>query len=143
MVVKQMSIFMENKPGQLAELTDVLNANNIDMRAMSLAETEDFGILRLIVDDTYRTACVLKESGYVFSMTSVLAVAIPDEPGGLTKVLNVLKKQEINVDYAYAFTARIKDMAYMIFRVGDNDIAKEALKQAGIQLLSQEELDKI
>lgn len=137
MTVKQMSIFLENKTNQLAELTNLLNANGIDMQALSLAETTDFGILRLIVNDTYATSCLLKDNGYVFSITPVLAVAISDEPGGLTKVLNILGENEINIEYAYAFTSRIKDVAYMIFRVEDNDKARDVLRNNGVKLLTE------
>jgi len=143
MTVKQMSIFLENKTNQLAELTNILNANGIDMQALALAETTDFGILRLIVNDTYTTSCLLKDNGYVFSITPVLAVAIPDEPGGLSKVLDVLGTNEINIEYAYAFTSRVKDVAYMIFRVEDNDKARDVLRENGIKLLTQEKLNEL
>ena len=141
MSVKQISAFVENKPGQLAKFTEILNNHGIDMRALSLAETEDFGIVRIITDDSYKTATVLKDEGYIFSITSVLAVEIPDTPGGLYKVLDVLKEKDINVDYMYAFTARKQDVAYMIFRVADNDAATEVLKQNGIHLLEPDDMD--
>ncbi|MEA5002293.1 MAG: acetolactate synthase, partial [Christensenella sp.] len=102
MTVKQISVFLENNAGQLAELTKVLDQNGIDMRALSVAETRDFGILRLIVDDSYKTATVLKDAGYICSITPVLAVAIPDEPGGLHKVLTILGDNKINLEYTYA-----------------------------------------
>jgi len=143
MTVKQMSIFLENKPGQLAELVHELNKNNIDMRAMSLAETTDFGILRLIVNDTYETACVLKNSGFVFSITPVIAVAIPDETGGLTKVLEILCQNNVNVEYAYAFTSNKTNGAYMIFRVTDEAQAAKVLAQNGINLIKQDEISNI
>ena len=141
MAVKQISAFVENKPGQLAKFTEVLNNHGIDMRALSLAETEDFGIVRIITDDSYKTACVLKDEGYIFSITPVLAVEIPDTPGGLYKVLSVLKEQGINVEYTYAFTARKQDVAYMIFRVTDNDAAAEILRKNGISLLELNDID--
>lgn len=140
MSVKQISAFVENRPGQLAKFTEVLNNHGIDMRALSLAETEDFGIVRIITDDSYKTACVLKEEGYIFSITDVIAVEIPDTPGGLYKVLSVLTAEEINVDYMYAFTARKQDAAYMIFRVTDNERAATVLKSNGIHMLDQEEM---
>ncbi len=141
MAVKQISAFVENKPGQLAKFTEVLNNHGIDMRALSLAETEDFGIVRVITDDSYKTACVLKDEGYIFSITPVLAVEIPDTPGGLYKVLTVLQEQGINVEYTYAFTARKQDVAYMIFRVTDNDAASDVLKKNGISLLEFDDID--
>ena len=95
MTVKQISVFLENKPGRLAELTDVLSQNEIDMRALSLAEAADFGIARAIVDNTYKASTVLKDAGYVFSITKVIAVVIPDELGGLSRVIRLLGEKEI------------------------------------------------
>ncbi len=140
MTVQQISVFVENKPGQLAEFSNILRKNDVDMRALSIAEAKDFGILRIIVDDSYRAACVLKEAGYVFSMTKVIAVAVPDEPGSLFNILDILKENGINLEYTYAFITRKTDTAYMIFRVADNDKAIEALSSKGIRLISQDEL---
>ena len=143
MTVQQISVFVENKAGQLAEFTTLLRENRIDMRALSIAETRDFGILRVIVDDPYKAACVLKEAEYVFSITQVLAVAVPDEPGSLFTILNILKDAGINLEYFYAFITRRKELAYMIFRVADNEKAIEALTARNIQLLDQEELSEL
>ncbi len=143
MTAKQISIFLENKPGKLSEFTKILEQNNINMRALSLAEAEDFGILRLIVDDSYKAACVLKENSYIFSITPVLAVGIPDRPGSLVKVLDLLGDNGVNLEYTYAFTTRKKDMAYMIFRVTDNEKAIEVLTKNGIQPICQSELSKL
>ena len=103
MSIKQISIFLENKPGALYAMTGVLAQHNVDMRALSLAETKDFGIVRLIVDNVYEATTVLKDAGYVHSVTPVLGVAIPDTPGGLNKVLQVLTNAKVNVEYMYAF----------------------------------------
>lgn len=143
MTVKQISVFIENKPGQLSEFTKLLEKNNINMHALSLADAEDFGILRLIVDDSYNTACVLKEAGFVFSITPVLAVEISDRPGSLVHVLEVLGENSVNLEYTYAFTTRKKEMAYMIFRVTDNEKAIEALSQSGVKLVCQHELSEL
>ena len=140
MSVKQISAFVENKPGQLAKFTEILNTHGIDMRALSLAETEDFGIVRIIPDDSYKTACVLKDEGYIFSITDVIAVEIPDSPGGLFKVLSMLNEKNVNIEYTYAFTARKQNAAYMIFRVTDNDAATEVLKANGIKMIDQDDL---
>lgn len=140
MTVQQISVFLENKSGQLAEFVDVLRKKGIDMRALSVAETRDFGILRVIVDDPYETACVLKEAGYIFSITQVLAVAVSDEPGSLYHILDLLKENNINLEYTYAFITRNKDLAYMIFRVEDNDKAISVLTADNVRLISQEEL---
>ena len=143
MTVKQISVFVENKPGQLAEFAALLRQNNIDMRALSIAETQDFGILRIIVNDSYKTACVLKDEGYVFSIIPVLAVAVPDQAGSLYEILKVLGDSGINLEYTYAFITRKKDLAYMVLRVADNDKAVQVLTQNNIQLITQEELSEL
>lgn len=143
MTVQQLSVFVENKPGQLAEFCKLLRENQIDMRALSIAETKDFGILRVIVDDSYRAACVIKDAGYVFSMTKTIAISVPDEPGSLYRILDILKDADINLEYTYAFITRKKDTAYMILRVADNEKAIEALTNNGVHLVSQEELSEM
>ena len=143
MTVKQISVFVENKPGRLAEMDALLGQQDIDMRALSIAEAEDFGIVRIIVDDAYNTAQVLKEAGYVFSITPVLAAAIPDEPGGLSRILDLLGENGINLEYTYAFIAREKGLAYMIMRVTDNEKAIEVLSKQGIRLVCQHEIAEI
>ena len=103
MNVKQISVFLENTPGSLHAMTTTLARNNIDMRALSISETSDFGIARIIVDDVYKTATVLRDAGYIHNVTPVLGVAIPDTPGGLNQVLLALNEAGINVEYMYAF----------------------------------------
>ena len=144
MSVKQLSVFLENRPGALYGMTGILSQNKIDMRALSVAETRDFGILRIIVDDPYKTATVLKDAGYVYNITPVLGVAIPDVPGGLNKVLQVLTDARINVEYMYAFLGG-KDVshAYMIFRVEDNNAAAEALASRGIKTLEEADIQRM
>ena len=143
MTVKQISVFLENKPGRLYELTKVLRENQIDMRALSIAETPDFGILRLIVDDSYKTACVLKDAGYICSITPVLAAEVADEAGGLEKILEILGENDINLEYTYAFITRKKGTAYMVFRVQDNDRAIEILSQNHVHLICQDEFSDL
>lgn len=140
MTVKQISVFLENKPGRLVELTDILSANHIDMRALSLADTKDFGILRIIVDDPDTTARVLREAECVFSVAPVLAVAIPDEPGSLSRILHILAENEINLEYTYAFITRREECAYMILRVEDNEATAAVLAASGVKLATQEDL---
>ena len=144
MSIKQISVFVENKPGALSAMTQVLAEQGVDMRALSLAETKDFGIVRLIVDNVYEATTVLKDAGYVHSVTPVLGVAIPDTPGGLNKVLQVLTNAKVNVEYMYAFLGgKDVDHAYMIFRVADNAAASAALAAQGIQVVEQEEIEKL
>ena len=141
MSVKQISVFLENKPGKLYAMTEVLAREQIDMRALSLAETKDFGIVRIIVDDVYKATTVLKDEGYVHSVTSVLGVAIPDVPGGLSQVLQVLGEADINVEYMYAFLGgKNANHAYVIFRVQNQAAAVSALSAQGIRLLDQDQI---
>ena len=141
MSVKQISIFVENRPGAMHEMTNVLAENKIDMRALSLAETEGFGIVRIIVDDAYEATTVLKDAGYINKLTPVVVVAIPDETGGLNKVLQLFTDNEINVDYMYAILGG-KDIneAYMIFKVDDPKKAESVLRAKGIRIVQQEEM---
>ena len=143
MSMKQLSVFLENRPGKLYELTKLLADNGIDMRAFSLAETSDFGIARVIVDDLYKTTTVLKDAGFVHSVSSVLAVAIPDVPGGLSQVLSVLAAENTNIEYMYAFLGARAGSAYMIFKVAGHHKAAVALGAAGIRLVDQDELSEL
>ena len=143
MTVKQISVFVENKAGKMAELTDYLQQHQIDMRALSIAETKDFGIVRMIVDDPYKTSCILKESGYVSSITPALAVEIPDEPGSLVRILKILGDGGVNLDYMYAFLTRKKSTAYMVLRVADNEKALEILGKQGVHAISQDEISEL
>ena len=144
MSMKQISVFVENKPGALYALTAVLAQGQIDMRALSLAETKDFGIVRLIVNDLYKATTLLKDAGYVHSLTPVVGVAIPDVPGGLNRVLQVLTDAKVNVEYMYAFLGgKDVDHAYMIFRVADDKAAETALVSRGIQVLDQEQVERL
>ena len=121
---------------------DVLSENEIDMRALSMAETTEFGIIRVIVSDPAKTSSVLKDNNYISAITPVLAVAVPDKPGSLYEILDILKKGDINIEYTYAFITRKKDYAYMIFRVDDKktQAAAELLSKSGALLVSQDEI---
>ncbi len=144
MNIKQISVFLENKPGALYAMTGVLAQNQVDLRALSVAETKDFGIVRMIADDVYKATTVLKEAGYIHSITPVLGVAIDDVPGGLNRVLQVLTDAQVNVEYMYAFLGGKKaDHAYMVFRVENNEAATAALGARGIKTVEQEEMDTL
>lgn len=140
MTVKQISIFVENKIGNLAEVTKVLSDAGVSLHAISLADTKDFGVLRVIVDDSYLAATTLKEHGYIFSITKVLAVAINDEPGSLYHILTLLEESKINLEYLYDFNTRKSDYAYLIFKVDDVEEAIEVLTKNKVRLLCQEDL---
>ena len=144
MSVKQISVFLENKPGSMMAMTDTLAEHNIDMRALSLAEASDFGIVRVIVDDVYAASNVLKEAGFVHNIASVLGVCIPDEPGGLHQVLQVLDETGANVEYMYAFLGGASaEHAYMIFRIQDRKAAAAALRAKGIRVVDQEHISQL
>ena len=143
MTINQISVFLENKPGQLAEFTRLLEKNQIDMRALSIAETQDFGILRLIVDDPYNTVNVVKEAGFICAITPVLAVEMSDKPGSLVKMLTALGESGINVEYTYAFITRKKDVAYMAFRVNDPEKAIKVLIQNKVRPVAQDDLSAL
>ena len=138
MKVEQISIFLENKSGRLADVTEVLAKGAINVRALSLADTADFGILRLIVNDTERAKVVLKENGFTVGKTEVVAIEVPDRPGGLAGILNALKGEEINVEYMYAFVQKSGENAIIIFRFDDIEKAIEVLQRAGVRILKGE-----
>ena len=143
MKVEQLAVFLENKSGRLAAITKVLSDNGINIRALSVADTADFGILRIIVDQTDKAKQVLKDAGFTVGMTNVVAVEVADRPGGLSGVLAVLNQVEINVEYMYAFVEKSGQNAVIIFRFDDADTAVEVLQNADIRILSGDEVRAI
>ena len=143
MAIKQLTVFIQNKKGTVVSVTDILSQNNINIRALSIAETQDFGILRLIVNDETAAERVLTENGYLIKVIDVVGVKIGDAPGKLTAALNVLDKANINVDYLYAFMARTEKHAYVVLRVEDNDIAEQILTEAGFKMISEADICKL
>ena len=142
MSIKQLSVFLENRPGKLFELTALLAEKGIDMRALSIAETTDFGIARLIVNDAYGAAQVLREGQFIAQFSDVLAFAVPDEPGGLHHLLGEFNAAQVNIEYMYAFLGGKKGQAYMIFRVTNTEIAEKALVERGLKSLTLEEIEE-
>jgi hypothetical protein len=140
MKVEQISIFIENKSGRLAEITRILGEAGINIRALSLADTSDFGILRLIVNDRENAKIVLKEKGFTVSKTEVVAVEVPDKPGGLYQILRILDSEAINVEYMYAFVERCGENAVIIFRFDETDKAIKTLVDNGFNVLDGERL---
>lgn len=132
MVVNQISVFLENKAGRLVSVTEVLTKNKINIRALSLADTSDFGILRLIVDDSQKAYTVLKDVGFTVNVTDVIALKMPDEPGGLNGVLQFMKDQGISIEYMYAFLGTEARDAMVIFRVDDSEKALKLIEKSGI-----------
>ena len=143
MAIKQLTVFVQNQKGTVVSVTDILSKNNVNIRALSIAETQDFGILRLIVNNEATAEAVLKEKGYLIKVIDVVGVKIGDEPGKLTEALSVLDKANINVEYLYAFMTRTEKHAYVVLRVEDNDIAESILRDAGFKIISESDVSKL
>ena len=143
MAIKQLTVFVENKQGTVVSITDTLSKHNINLRALSIAETQDFGILRLIVNDEETAEKILKEEGYLIKITEVVGVKISDEAGKLSEALKVLDDNKINMEYLYAFMARTEQHAYVVLRVEDNEAAEAALVAAGFKLISEADVAKL
>jgi hypothetical protein len=140
MRVEQIAVFLENKSGRLAEITSILADNGINIRALSVADTADFGILRLIVDKVEKAKTVLKENGFTVGKTTVIAVEIPDRTGGLASVLKVVETEGLNVEYMYAFVNKTGEDAVLIFRFDEIDKAIETLQKSGFKILTGEQI---
>lgn len=143
MAIKQLTVFIQNSKGSVVSVTDILAKNNINLRALSIAETQDFGILRLIVNNNELATSLLQENGYLIKSIDVVGVKIGDEPGELTSALSVLDKANINVEYLYAFMARTEKHAYVVLRVEDNALAEKVLVDAGLKLVTNEDVLKL
>ena len=143
MKVEQISVFLENKSGRLAEVMGTLAKAGVNIRALSLADTADFGILRLIVNDSDKAKQVMKESGFTVAKTEVVALEVPDRPGGLAGILVSLDKAAINVEYMYAFVQHSGANAIIIFRFDDPDRAARILQDAGVRVLEPDEVYKL
>ena len=143
MALKQLTVFVENKPGTVVAVTDMLATHNVNIRALSIAETEGFGILRLIVDHEAAAEKVLTEEGYLIKITPVVGVKIGDAPGKLSYVLKTLSSAQINIDYLYAFMARTEKHAYVVVRVENNDEAEAVLEGAGLHIITDADVNKL
>ena len=143
MYIKQLSVFVENKDGRLAEITTIIANAGIDIRALSIADTTDFGILRLVVDKPYEAERALKEAGLTVSLTDVIAVGIPDRPGGFAETIKAVADKAVGVEYMYAFISRDHDRAYLIMRVADNESALAALRSRGCDILDGDSVYKL
>lgn len=140
MTIPQISVFLENKAGQLADITGILSDNQVNMRAINIAETADYGVLRLIVDDASKASSILLEQGFILTMTPVVGVAVPDTPGGLSKVLGVISAAGIDVEYMYSVFGQKEGQACMIFRVADTDGLAAVFEKNGIAMIGGEDL---
>jgi hypothetical protein len=143
MKITQISIFVENKQGRLYDVASILGANAINIRALTVAEEKDFGVLRMVTDQPEKTLEVLKKNGFVASLTEIVALEVNDEPGGLAAILKVLTEQGINVEYMYGFVEKFTDKALLVFRFDDPDKAIAALKENGISVVGKTELKNL
>ena len=142
-MLKQLTVFVENKQGTLVDITDTLATNGVNLRALSIADTQDFGLLRLIVNDNDTASAALQEKGYILKITEVIGVKIGDQPGKLSKALSVLAEAGVNVEYLYAFMARTEKHAYVVLRPTDNAAAETALEAAGFHMITEADIDKL
>ena len=140
MRIRQISIFLENRPGQLSTICRDLADAGINIATLSLADTADFGIVRMIVDDHEKAKSVLAEKGHVVNVREVIAVCVPDRPGGMAEVMQVLDKAGVNIEYSYAFAFHKGEKAVLVFRFSDNNKAESALKTAGYTTLGEDEV---
>ena len=143
MAIKQLSIFVENREGTLVTVTDAIAKAGVDIRAMSVADTNDFGIFRLIVTDIDKAKKALDEANAFVSITEVVGVAVQDEPGALAKVVKILADHNINIEYMYAFITVSKQFAYVVLRVAENKEAERILTENGIKLVTEEDMSKL
>ena len=139
-MVYQISVFLENRAGQFAEITGILAENHVDLRAISIAETTDYGVLRMIVDNAQKATGILMEHGYLMSMTPVLVVAVPDAPGGIAPVLATLAEGDLDIEYMYSLFTHIEGKAYIVFRVAETEKFISLLAEKGITPATSEEL---
>jgi hypothetical protein len=140
MGIRQLSVFLENKKGSLHEITDLLAKAGVDLRSMCIADTSDYGIVRMIASDPERAKAVLDEAGHVANIRVVTAFAVPDCPGGLAKVLSLLENEGVNIEYLYALVTSATDKAYAVMRTDESEIAESILKSNGIELLDEAQI---
>ncbi|MBR4939157.1 MAG: ACT domain-containing protein [Kiritimatiellae bacterium] len=140
MKIKQISIYSENRPGQLSAICRTLAAAGVNITTLSLADTSDFGIVRLIVDDHEKAKAVLSEKGHLVNVKDVLAVCVPDRPGGMAEVMQILDAAGADIEYSYAFAFHKGEKAVLVFRFADGDVAEKALAQAGVAMLDEKEI---
>jgi hypothetical protein len=143
MAIKQVSVFIENREGRLADVSRLLTEEGINIRALSLADTADFGVLRLIVNDPAKCASILKQAGFVASLNDVIALGIEDQPGGLDYVLRFFSEHEMNVEYMYAFVEKAEGKAIVVFKTKDHNTTEALAKSKGIPILTGDMLTKL
>ncbi len=143
MAIRQVSVFIENRKGALSDALRILSGGEVGLRALSIADTRDFGILRMITDDNRKAAELLSGEGYICNVTDVVAAAADDRPGGLCDLLTLLSDGSVDVEYLYAFVAEAKKHAWVVLRVSDNEKAEALLRASGVHVLTDEDVAKL
>ena len=141
MKITQISVFLENRKGRLFDVCSLLGDNKINIRALTIAETESFGVLRIVVDKSDMAVKLLKESGFVANLTDVVAVEVGDKPGGLASVLKVFADNDVNIEYMYGFVEKFSDKALLVFRFADTDLAQQILSKNNIKVVREKEIE--
>lgn len=141
MSIKQISVFLENQTGKIAEITGLLAENHINLRAISIAETKDYGVLRIIADESEKATSILKENGNIISVNPVTVVAVEDKPAGLSELLNLLSEGDVAIEYMYSLFTHQNGKAYMVFRIADEERFIKLLSSRGLSPVTSEELD--
>ena len=143
MKITQISVFLENRRGRLAQVCSLFGENNINIRALTVAETESFGVMRLVVDKPTESIKLLKSNGFTANLTDVVAVEVDDAPGGLAKILEICAKNEINIEYMYGFIEKFSDKALMVFKFNNPEAAAQSLLQEGVKLFCSDDIGKL
>ncbi len=141
MKITQISVFLENRKGRLYDVCSLLGANNVNIRALTIAETESFGVLRIVVDKCDAAVKLLRDNGFVANFTDVVAVEVPDTPGGLAAVLKVFADNNVNVEYMYGFVEKHSDKALLVFRFENTDVAQQVLARHSISIVTRQEIE--
>lgn len=141
MKITQISVFLENRKGRLYEVCSLLGSNEINIRALTVAETESFGVLRIVVDKSDAAVTVLRDNGFVANFTDVVAIEVGDRPGGLASVLKILSENDVNIEYMYGFVEKFSDQALLVFRFENADLAQEILAKHSISVVTAKEIE--
>jgi len=140
MKITQISVFLENRKGRLHQVCNLLGENNINIRALTIAETESFGVLRIVVDDSEKAITTLKQNHFVANITDVTAVEVDDKPGGLSKILKILDENDVNIEYMYGFMEKFSDKALLVFRFENTETAQKVLLENNIKIVTRQEI---
>ena len=140
MNITQISVFLENRKGRLADVCNLFGSNGVNIRALTIAETETFGVMRLVVDKPSEAMELLKNNGFTANLTNIVAVEVEDIPGGLAKILNVLSVNQVNIEYMYGFIEKISEKALMVFRFDNTEAAINVLAENGVKFASKEDI---